>query len=81
MVKDKVQEKMIRLFFTPIHTQLADLFTKALSSQQLRSLLPKMSILNIHNTDFHLEGEYQTVKDQRTEYRKKGKNDKRHNDS
>ena len=63
LVRDKVQEKVICLFFTPTHTQLADLFTKTLSSQQLRSLLSKMSILNIHSTDSHLEGEYQTVKD------------------
>ena len=30
LVRDKVQERVIRLFFTPTHTQLADLFTKAL---------------------------------------------------
>ena len=33
LVRDKVQEKVVRLFFTPTHTQLVDLFTKALSNQ------------------------------------------------
>ena len=59
MVRDKVQDKVIRLFFTPTHTQLADLFTKAISSQQLRFLISKMNVLNIHSSESHLEGEYQ----------------------
>ena len=33
VVRDKVQDNVIRLFFTPTHTQLADLLTKALNSQ------------------------------------------------
>ena len=33
LVRDKVQDKVIRLFFTPTHSQLADLLTKALSGQ------------------------------------------------
>ena len=60
LVRDKVQDKVIRLFFTPTHSQLADLLTKALSGQQLKALLTKMSIVNIHNPDSHLEGEYQS---------------------
>ena len=76
LVRDKVQEKVIRLFFTPTHTQLVDLFTKALSSQQLRFLISKMSVLNIHSTESHLEGEYQAVKDQRSKNKKKGKKSK-----
>ena len=32
VVRDKVQDNVIRLFFTPTHTQLADLLTKALNS-------------------------------------------------
>ena len=60
LVKDKVQDKVIGLFFTPTHSQLADLLTKALSGQQLKALLAKMSIVNIHNPDSHLEGEYQS---------------------
>ena len=58
LVRDKVQDKVIRLFFTPTHTQLVDLFTKALSSQQLRFLISKMNVVNIHSTESHLEGEY-----------------------
>ena len=60
LVKDKVQDKVIRLFFTPTHSQLANLLTKALSGQQLKALLAKMSIVNIHNPDSHLKGEYQS---------------------
>ena len=60
LVKDKVQDKVIGLFFTPTHSQLADLLTKALSGQQLRVLLAKMNIINIHSPDSHLEGEYQS---------------------
>ena len=29
LVRDKVQDKVVRLFYTPSHTQLADLLTKA----------------------------------------------------
>ena len=60
LVRDKVQDKVIRLFFTPTHSQLADLLTKALSGQQLKALLSKMSTVNVHNTGSHLEGEYQS---------------------
>ena len=60
LVRDKVQDKVIRLFFTPTHSQLADLLTKALSGQQLKVLLTKMSIVNIHNPSSHLEGKYQS---------------------
>ena len=54
------RSKVIRLFFTPTHSQLADLLTKALNGQQLKALLTKMSIVNIHNPDSHLKGEYQS---------------------
>ena len=60
LVRDKVQDKFIRLFFTPTHSQLADLLTKVLSGQQLKALLAKMNIVNIHNPDSHLVGEYQS---------------------
>ena len=67
LIRDKVEDKVIRLFFTPTHSQLADLLTKALSGQQLKSLLAKMNIVNIHNPDCHLEGEYQSCdSDQKT---------------
>ena len=48
VVRDKVQDNVVRLFFTPTHTQLADLLTKALNSSQLRHLLSKMNVMNIH---------------------------------
>ena len=35
LVRDKVKDKVIKLFYTPTHTQLADLLTKALDAQQL----------------------------------------------
>ena len=56
MVRDKVKDKVIKLFYTPTHTQLADLLTKALDAQQLASLLVKMSIINIHGPKANLEG-------------------------
>ena len=55
-----MQDKVVRLFFTPTHSQLADLLTKAFSGQQLKALLAKMSIVNIHNSGSHLKGEYQS---------------------
>ena len=79
LVRDKVQDKVIRLFFTPTHTKLADLFTKAISSQQLRFLISKMNVLNIHSSESHLEGEYQAdmnQKKQKTENKKEGKESK-----
>ena len=48
VVRDKIQVNVVRLFFTPTHTQLADLLTKALNSSQLRHLLSKMNVMNIH---------------------------------
>ena len=63
LVRDKVQDHVIILFFTPTHSQLADLLTKALSSQQLKCLLAKMSIVNIHRSAAHLEGECQNIVD------------------
>ena len=68
-----MQEKVIRLFFTPTHTQLADLFTKALCSQQLKFLISKMNVLNIHSSESHLEGEYQAIKKKGLENKKKEK--------
>ena len=63
VVRDKVQDNVVILFFTPIHSQLADLLTKALNGQQLKYLLGKMNIVNIHNSASHLEGEYQSLVD------------------
>ena len=61
VVRDKVQDNIVRLLFTPSYSQLADLLTKALNSQQLRNLLGKMSIVNIHSSASHLEGECQSL--------------------
>ena len=57
VVRDKVQDNVVRLFFTPTHTQLADLLTKALNSSQLRHLLSKMNVMNIHVSASLLQGE------------------------
>ena len=65
LVRAKVQDKVIKLFYTPIHTQLADLLTKALSAQRLATLLTKMSIINIHSFGSHLEGECENARDQK----------------
>ena len=56
LIRDKVQDQVIKLFNTPTHTQLAYLLTKALSAQQSFSLLDKMSIINIHGPEANLEG-------------------------
>ena len=56
-----LRDKVIRLFYTPSHTQLADLLTKALSGQQLKYLLTKMSIVNIHSSGSHLEEDCQSL--------------------
>ena len=61
VVGDKVQDNVVRLLFTPSHSQLADLLTKALNNQQLRYLLGKMSAVNIHSSASHLEGECQNL--------------------
>ena len=55
LVRDKVQDRVIKLFYTPTHTQLADLLTKSFNAQQLASLLVKMSIINIHGFGANLE--------------------------
>ena len=57
-----MQDKVIRLFFTPTHSQIADLLTKALSGQQLKALLSKMSIVNIHNPSIDQQGRKETKK-------------------
>ena len=72
VVRDKVQDNVVRLLFTPSHSQLADLLTKAPNSQQLRYLLGKMSVVNIHSSTSHLEGECQSL-DKSTNKNKKKK--------
>ena len=60
-----MQDKVIRLFFTPTHSQLADLLTKALSGQQLKALLSKMSIVTIHNPSTDQQGRKQFNKEEK----------------
>ena len=74
VVRDKVQDNVVRLLYTPTHSQLADLLTKVLNSQQLRYLLGKMSVVNIHSSTSHLEGECQSL-DKCTDKNKKKKTD------
>ena len=73
LVRDKLQDNVVRLFFTPTHSQLADLLTKALNSQQLKYLLGKMNVVNIHSSASHLEGEYQNIVDCKDQKQKKKK--------
>ena len=68
LVRDKVQDKVIKLFYTPTHTHLTDLLTKALSAQHLATfatLLTKMSNINIHSSGSHLEGVCENARDQK----------------
>ena len=58
-----MQDNVVRLFFTPTYSQLADLLTKALNSQQLKYLLGKMNVVNIHSLASHLEGECKSLVD------------------
>ena len=71
LVRDKVQDNVVRMFFTPTHSKLAYLLTKALNSQQLKSLLGKMNVVNIHSLASHLEGEYQNNVDCKDHKQKK----------
>ncbi|XP_040996133.1 uncharacterized mitochondrial protein AtMg00810-like [Juglans microcarpa x Juglans regia] len=53
LVREKLQEKLIKLFYIPSRLQLADILTKPLGSLPFHHVLRKMNILNIH---VHLEG-------------------------
>ena len=66
VVRDKVQDNVVRLFFTPTHTQLANLLTKALNSSQLRHLLSKMNVMNIHVSASLPKGECTVLDDDRS---------------
>ena len=61
VVQDRVQDKTIKLFYTSKHSQLANLFTKALSFHQFSSLLSKMSVINIHRSGPHLQGDIKAL--------------------
>ena len=62
IVRDKVQDGVIRLINIRSHSQLADLLTKALNLNQFTALIAKMGILNIHSSATHLKGEFQRLK-------------------
>jgi hypothetical protein len=57
-VREKIQLGLIRTLHVKSHLQLADIFTKPLGCALFHNLLSKMNILDI----FHLEGEYQHLK-------------------
>ncbi|XP_023893101.1 uncharacterized mitochondrial protein AtMg00810-like [Quercus suber] len=64
IVRDKVEDGVIRLMNIRSHSQLADLLTKALNLSQFTVLIGKMGILNIHSSGVHLEGECQRLQQQ-----------------
>ena len=51
LVRDKVQDKVIKLFYTPTHTHLADLLTKALSAQHLATFATLLRALALKNAN------------------------------
>ncbi|XP_042940592.1 uncharacterized mitochondrial protein AtMg00810-like [Carya illinoinensis] len=53
LVREKLQQNLIKLFYIPSRLQLADILTKPLDSLPFHHTLRKMNILNIH---VHLEG-------------------------
>ena len=61
VVRDKALEKVIKLLHIRTKSQVGDLLTKALNSQQFSHLLSKMNMLNIH-APVPLAGEYQKGK-------------------
>ena len=64
IVRDKVQDGVIRLLNIRSQSQLVDLLTKALNLNQFTTLINKMGIMNIHSSGAYLEGEYQRSKQQ-----------------
>ncbi|KAF5455018.1 hypothetical protein F2P56_024637 [Juglans regia] len=53
LIREKLQQNIIKLFHVPSRLQLADILTKPLGSLPFHHALRKMNILNIH---VHLEG-------------------------
>ncbi|XP_031254798.1 uncharacterized protein LOC116112821 [Pistacia vera] len=49
IIRNKIQEGSIATAHVPSHSQLADIFTKALSSNVLNTLLFKMGIVNLYS--------------------------------
>ena len=54
--------KVIKLIHVRTQCQLANLLTKALSYKQFSKLVSKMGLINIYSSSIHLEGEYQSKK-------------------
>ncbi|XP_042952146.1 uncharacterized mitochondrial protein AtMg00810-like [Carya illinoinensis] len=53
LVREKLQQNVIKLFYIPSRLQLVDIFTKPLGSLPFHHNLRKMNIINIHA---HLQG-------------------------
>ena len=49
LVRDKVQQGVLKLMPIPTHAQLADIHTKALHAPQFQMLLSKLSIKNLYS--------------------------------
>ena len=64
IVRDEVQDGVIRLMNIRSQSQLVDLLTEALNLNQFSALIVKMGILNIHSNSAHLEGVYQRSRQQ-----------------
>ena len=62
VARDKVLAKVIKLIHVRTQCQLANLLTKALSYKQFFKLESKMGLINIYSSSIHLEGEYQSKK-------------------
>ena len=61
VVREKIQEGILRTFHVSSRNQLADVFTKALGFSLFFHLVSKMSLHNIYSSASptpHLEGEY-----------------------
>ncbi|XP_050139317.1 uncharacterized mitochondrial protein AtMg00810-like [Malus sylvestris] len=61
LVREKIQEGVVQTAHVRTLQQLADLFTKALSTSQFESLLSKLSVINIHS---NLRGSVKDCKNQ-----------------
>ena len=49
IVREKLQAGMIKPSYVPSHSQLADIFTKALGKDQFVTLRNKLGLYNIHS--------------------------------
>ncbi|KAL5862070.1 hypothetical protein ACOSQ4_003366 [Xanthoceras sorbifolium] len=49
LVREKIQEGLIKTAHVRTNHQIADLFTKALGTLQFETLLSKLGVINIHS--------------------------------